>query len=424
MDQRDYSIQVVESLRKGIPPQWGVDCYSVGNEKLIDGVKKYHLSGIADRGIIRFISGSWGAGKTHFFRQLREVAFQNKCLVSNVELDVNSAALNKFQSVFSAIVRQIAVPPFYKFGQAPIEAAPFGTVLRESLAWLATKTREIPNEVPYEQFSSALEALMADRGIDIDFKKMVHEYWKTFLPEAPDPAIVEQTRGEILQWFSGEGTVGSYRKRFGVSKIVNKENAKLMLQSLAGFVRLSGYRGLLILFDEAEQAYSVMRKSALRDAHNNLLSIINNVESLPGLFLIYATTPDFYTDPKHGIVIYGALSGRIGKPNDRHPRALDTIWNLDAVETALEDYQAAAIKIRNIYVQAFSGAESNIPDESVVKEKVAELDSMHPSFAAVRFWRLLVGALIMDFDDHLEGAGETRPTEILYDDVMDRLRED
>ncbi len=421
MDQRIVATQVVESLRKGIPPQRGVDLYSVGNEKLMEGVKKFHLNGIADRGIIRFVSGSWGAGKTHFFRQLREAAFHGDCLVSNVELDVSSAALNKFQSVFAAIVRQIATPSYYA-GHATLEAAPFGTVVRESLAWLATGSRQIGDEIPYEQYTKAGELLMSDHGIDIDFKKMIQKYWETFLPEAPDPAAIEQTRGEILQWFSGEGTVGAFRKRFGVSKIVSKDNAKLMLQSLAAFVRLSGFKGLLILFDEAEQAYSVMRKSALREAHNNLLSLINNIESLPGLFLIYATTPDFFSDPKHGIVVYGALSGRIGKPEERHPRALDTIWNLDAVETKLDDYQEAARKIRAVYAMAYPEADSTLPSESTVADKVAELFRIHPSLAAVRFWRLLVTALISDFDDHMEG--KPRETEKLYDDVMDRLRED
>ena len=56
--------QVIESLRKGVPPQRGVDLYSVGNEKLIDGVKRFHLWAISDGGIIRFVSGSWGAGKS------------------------------------------------------------------------------------------------------------------------------------------------------------------------------------------------------------------------------------------------------------------------------------------------------------------------------------------------------------------------
>lgn len=421
MDQALISTQVVESLRKGIPPQRGVNLYSVGNETLMKKVEEFHLSGIGDRGIIRFISGSWGAGKTHFFRQLREVAFQNDCLVSNVELDVSSAALNKFESVFAAIIRQIETPSYYA-GQSTLEAAPFGTVLRESLAWLAAGRREVGGEISYEQYTKATEALMTDHAIDIDFRKTVQKYWETFLPEAPDPAVVEQTRGEILQWFSGEGTIGSFRKRFGVSKMVSKGNAKLMLQSLAAFVRLSGYKGLLILFDEAEQAYSVMRKSALRQAHNNLLSLINNIELLPGLFLIYATTPDFYSDPTHGIVIYGALSTRIGKPEERPPRALDTIWNLDAVDTKLQDYQDAAMRIRAVYAVAYPGAESALPDEKAVTEKVAELFRMHPSLAAVRFWRLLVTALIADFDDHMEG--EPRTTEKLYDDVMDRLREE
>jgi hypothetical protein len=421
MDQRLIATQVVESLRKGIPPQRGVELYSVGNEKLMEGIKKRHLDSITEQGIIRFVSGSWGAGKTHFFRQLREVSFQNDLLVSSVELGVNSAALNKFDSIFSAIVRQVATPSFYA-SSAPLEVAPFGIVVRESLAWLATGKREIPNEISYEQFSKALDILMSDHGIDIDFKKMIQEYWKTFLPESADPVVIAQTRGEILQWFNGEGAIGTFRKRFGVSKVVNKENAKLILQSLARFVRLSGYRGLIILFDEAEQAYSVMRKSALRDAHNNLLSLINNIESLPGLFLIYATTPDFFTDPKHGIVIYGALSGRIGKPEEKIPRALDTIWNLDAVQTTLEEYQSAAIKIRRVYIQAYPEAETKLPDDKNLAKMVSKLYQRHPSLAAIRFWRLLVTALIMDFDDHLEG--EVRSTEKLYDDVMNRLRED
>jgi hypothetical protein len=262
---------------------------------------------------------------------------------------------------------------------------------------------------------------MADRGIDLDFKKMVQKYWETFLPEAPEPSIAEQTREEILQWFAGEGTVGSYRKRFGVSKMVSKENAKLMLQSLAGFVRLSGYKGLVILFDEAEQAYSVMRKSALRDAHNNLLSLINNVESLNGLFLLYATTPDFYTDPKHGIKIYGALYGRIGEPKEQLPRALDTIWNLDAVKTALADYQSAAKKIRGVYAIAYPEAAESLSSEDEIGKMVEELHAMHPSMAAIGFWRVLVTVLIARFDGQLEG--EVRPTSELYVNVMNRLRE-
>ena len=398
MTQNIVAENIIESLRKGIPPEHGIELYSVGNEKLLNGIKRHHLENINNMGIIRFVSGSWGSGKTHLFRQLREIAFQNNCLVSTVTLDVSSATLNKFEKVFSAIISQISTPSYYS-NIATSEIMPFGVVLQESLFWLSSQNKDITQDVSYNSFSKALDILMSNRGIDIDFKKMVKEYWKTFLPDAPELAAAEQTRGEILQWFTGEGNVIFFRKRFEVGKIVNKENAKLMFKSLAEFVRLSGYKGLIILFDEAEQSYSLMKKSSLKNAHNNLLSLINNIESLPGLFLIYATTPDFYSDPKHGIVMYGALSGRIGKPAKRPPRALDIIWNMDAVKTELDNYQEAAKKIRKVYLMAYPYSEQYLPDEEALNELVSSLYDRHPELATVRFWRLLMTALIMIFDD-------------------------
>ena len=43
MDQSQIANHIVESLRRGIPPQRGVELYSVGNEELIEGIKKRHL---------------------------------------------------------------------------------------------------------------------------------------------------------------------------------------------------------------------------------------------------------------------------------------------------------------------------------------------------------------------------------------------
>ncbi len=419
-DQNNLATNIVNVLRMGIPPQKGVEQYSVGNEKLIEGIKKFHLTGMSNHGIIRFVSGSWGSGKTHFFRLLREIALQNNCLVSNVELDVNSAAMNKFQSIFSAIIRMVATPSYYE--EDKIDIVPFGMVIKESLAWLATGRHEAKYvNVPYEKYQKAVEILMADHSIDIDFKKMVDNYWKTFIIDSPDESVVEKTRGEILQWFCGEGSIGFYRKNFNINKLITKENAKIMLQSLAGFVRLSGYRGLIILFDEAEQAFSIMRQSVLRDAHNNLLSLINNIENVPGLFLIYATVPEFYSDPKYGIIRYGALSGRIGQPDpNRFPRALDKIWNFDAVQTELNDYQEVALKIKNIYLTAYPETENILPNDVEVKKRVEELHKKHSPYAGIKFWRLLVSSMVEDFDNHAEGI--VKSSDKLYYDVMERLK--
>jgi hypothetical protein len=321
------------------------------------------------------------------------------------------------------------------------DAAAFGQVLKESLAYLSTGSRELSNEVSYEDYVKAREALILDRSIDIDFKKMIQKYWETFLPLYLYPGMEDPTRGdilqwsmgetqkqirgEILQWFCGEGGLARYRNRFEVNKMVNKDNAQLMLQSFAGFVRLSGYKGLVILFDEAQQAYSIMRnmrKSPLRDAHKNLLSLIE-IEALKGLFLIYATTPDFFTDPKYGIVTFGALSKRVGKPEpQRQPRALDTIWNFDRVVTELSEYQTAANRILSVYATAYPEATRKLPSGIKLECFVKKLYEIHPELSAVGFWRVLLTALITHFDDHI--GGEIRSAETMYDDVMDRMREE
>lgn len=417
---RRVARQVIESLRKGLPPRKGTDLYSVGHEKLISGIERHLLADIGDGGVIRFISGSWGSGKTHFFRLLRETAFTNECLVSGVELSINESPLNKFQRVFAAIIRNIDTPLCYET-DCSYGSAPFGGVLRETLSYLGTGARQVDSQVTYECFEVAKERLWADQGIDVDFKKMVEAYWRTFLAEGGDSAVQDQQREEALQWFSAEGVATHYRKNYGVNKIITKENAKLMLGSLAAFVKLAGYRGLVILFDEAEMAYSLMRKSSLRDAQNNLLALINDIEELSGLLMVYATTPDFYTDPKHGIVLYGALAGRIGKPEDRPPRALSVIWNLDAVETSLEDYQAAAAKIAGVYATAY-GEEAAIPGDEQLRVFVRDLYELHPQFSAVRFWRVMVTSLVHDLDNSLEGDSE--PLSEVYGSVMDMLREE
>jgi hypothetical protein len=421
MSTQSLAPKIIESLRRGLPPQRGVQQYAVGHDKLIAGVKRFHLDSLDNQGIIRFVSGSWGAGKTHFFRLMRELSFDEGFLVSGVELNVNEAPLNKFERVFFAIVRNITTPTYFReFG--PSQAAPFGIVLREAMVFLATGKHSNDEPISYEHFTKASEILMASNTIDIDFRKIVKFYWETFLPDAPDPGMLEQLRNELLQWFSGEGMLNAYRKRFGVNKLVAKENAKLMLQSLSAFTKLAGYRGLVILCDETEMSYSVMRKSALKDAHNNLLHLINNIEDLPGIFLLYATTPDFYTDPTHGIVIYGALQTRIGKPEDHTPKALEVVWNLDAVPFDIPQYQEAALKIRLLYLQAYPESESVIPDENDIKDFVAKLYDMHPSLSQVRFWRVLTTACVSRMDDAQEGEAVMTPLQT-YREVMDVLKE-
>lgn len=425
---------LIESLRKGIPPQRGVEKYSIGNKRLIEGIRKFHLSQLYNVGKIRFICGSWGSGKTHLFRLIREFAFQENAVVSNVDLSMDTAPFNKFEKVFYSIVRNILTPISYH-DEAYVDITPFRRLIEESLCYLSGVKLTNNEKITPENLSLAIEKLMENKGIDIDFKKMISHYWKSCIQEeklettekenttdqSSEIKTRDQIQEEILQWFAGEGTISSYRD-FKINKIIKKENAKLMLQSLTEFIKLSGYKGIVILFDEAEQSYSIMRKSARKDAYNNLLSLINNIENIPGMFLIYATTPDFYIHEKHGIKIYGALSQRIGMPEDKQPLALDMVWNLDKIHTDLTDYQEAAKKIRKVYLEVFPNSKDSIMDENATLQFVKDLEDGHSEIGTFKqLWRRLVISLIRKFDLQQEGIEVSN--EEINEDFMNVARE-
>lgn len=409
---------IVESLRSGIPPQRFVSSYASGNETFLGNVRKRHLDTDSSRGRIRFISGSWGAGKTHFLRLLREESFSAGYLVSTVELSADSTPFNKFEQVFFEIVRKITSPDMYQDGDLT-RTAPFAEVLRRHLF---AGQEDHADVVSHERLEEVRETLMNSSDLDIDFRRMIVHYWETFLPEGGDPSALAERRGEIMQWFSGEGNIGKYRREYGVQKLVSRANARLMLQCLSRFAIDAGHRGLLILLDEAEMTHSILRKSSLKQAHNNLLHLINSIEESEGLFLVYAATPDFFVDDKYGVIIYGALSQRIGRPEDRPPRALDRVWNLDAFETSADDYLSAASKIMQIYLTAFPDMADELISDDVLRKHVSGLVSQHPEFSHVSAWRVVVTGTVATLDASAEGVA-AKPPQQMYDDIMDELRD-
>ena len=420
MLSRDDAEHIIDRLRYGRPPPYGVREYSAGNKEFLEQIEKRHIRRIkGGHGKIRFISGSWGNGKTHFLSLIREMAFDSNYLVSFVRLSESETPFNRFEEVFCRIMREISSKEMCTPGHDE-PSAPLGEVFRRQL--FKNTSAPLNAAVDRETYDKACRELMGNSGIDIDFRRLVCKYWETFLPEAGDFVMLQDRRDTIMQWFSGEGTIGAYRKEFGVQKLINRSNARLLLNSLSRYAVHAGFNGIVVLFDEAEMSYSTIRKSELKKAHNNLLHLINSIEESPGLFFIYASTPDFYTDERHGIRVYGALAQRIGKPVERPPRALDRVWNLEYIRPELEDFQEAARKIRGLYLNAYPESEQMISDVQSLNDYVRELRNNHARFAVVGFWRVLVKGLIDMFNMQMEGD-KVPPVLQQYNDIMAQLKE-
>lgn len=413
-----HAEEVVNSLRMGIPPRRFASTYSAGWSDFLSNVRKRHLSRVGTAGKMRFISGSWGSGKTHLLRLLAEEAYAVDYLVTTVTLSKDEAPFNKFELVFSRIIRQLTSPEMYAAGDLSL-ATPFGETLRRSL--LRAQQAEEPIRTTYNRESTRL---MENEGIDIDFRRAVCRYWETFTASVEDDpeSSVQEIRGQLLQWFTGEGSIATYRKQYGLIKTITKENAHLMLQSLARFAQHVGYGGIMVLLDESEMQTSVMSRSTLKQAHTNLLHLINGIDESAGLFLIYAATPDFFDDPKHGIQQFGALAMRIGQPPELAPRALDRVWNVDGVEHAPEDFRRAANQLRELYLTMEPEDEELLPSRDELDRFVDEVVRNHPKYGSVSVWRMLVTAVIREFDNRIEGSAP-RDGAQAHEDTMAEFRD-
>ena len=405
--------EIINSLRQGIPPRRNVSSFASGVD-FAGAVSKRHFENGVGSGKIRWVCGNWGSGKTHFLRLLAEEAFANNLLVSNVQLSADQTPFNKFEKVFFEIVRNVTSIEMYQSGNIN-DALPFGQVLKGALY----KRAEIEGglETAYKKLSAEL---LSQTEIDIDFRQIVKLYWETFLTNSSQSQEIELKRARLLNWFEGEGTVGSFRRDYGINKVISKENARIILASLGAFIKWLGYAGLIILFDEAEMTHSTMRKSSLRQAHNNLLHLINEIEACQGLFLIYATVPDFFEDPRHGIQVYGALATRIGKLGDESPLPLDKVWNIDAIESAEKDFTDAANKIHTIYLKAFDGETDELMSQENLAKQIENILSERPEFSAISSWRLAITATIETLDKSLQGA-KIPSAKAQYVDIMKRL---
>ena len=415
----ETAAEIINKLRNGTPSTRYASYYSAGNSDFLESVQKRHLRKSPRAGRIRFVSGSWGSGKTHFLRLVREKAFESGFLVSTVELSADEAPFNKFEEVFRQIVRNITSPEMYADDDL-YRSDPFGEVLKRIML------KGIPGpieSVPYDVLNDVVQNVMSENSIDIDFRRIVTNYLKTYIPDGSDQATLEETRGHLMQWFAGEGTIGDFRSKYGVQKMVNRSNARTMLTGLSRFtVNVGGYSGLLVLLDEAEHTYSTMRRSSLKQAHNNLLHLINGIDHSQGVFLIYTATPDFFISDVYGIQTYGALAQRIGEPGDHPPKAVDRVWNLDRIETSLDQYQAAACKVREIYMVAEPESQEHVLSEDCLRARVEELVRSNPEFSPVRTWRVVITGTVKLLDFSADGEDAPSAGE-LYDDVMADLRE-
>ncbi len=130
------------------------------------------------------------------------------------------------------------------------------------------------------------------------------------------PTLEDPSRELLLGWMMGskEAKLPALRKLGLSPSRITKYNARHMLRSAAQVLRAAGYTGLFIGIDDLdilvsddsleELHYTKMRRE---DAYESLRQLIDDIDTLGGVFFAFAFRRELLEDERRGVKSYQAL---------------------------------------------------------------------------------------------------------------------
>lgn len=266
----------------GTAPPEGCSLFGVGYDTAFAQLRQKFLIEWFDRGISaeKFVIGPFGAGKTHFLRQLMEIAREHDCVTAEVSLNKNIDFTSGLV-VYEEIACQLRAP-----GD---EAKGLRSVLLHAMQRVHDRAASagMPGDEILEAWGAGLEATTFESPAFGRVLRRAVEAHRTGDTDAFEAAV---------RWLSGEVTDKGLSRSVGEGVLsaqqlkVHAHKAKL---SLFQFVRHAGYRGTVVGFDEAEQSMAVDKKKMAK-IFSHLLGEINAIAALHrgSALVVYAVTPD------------------------------------------------------------------------------------------------------------------------------------
>jgi P-loop Domain of unknown function (DUF2791) len=294
---------VLESLRKGLVPERGIDAFAVGIDKQRGEIHRQLDLARSGEGTIKFLRGGYGCGKTFMARLAILDAQARGFATSFVVVSDNDLRFHRFDDVYRKVMREL--------GTAACPRGALGDILDR---WIATVEEGLIASGEREE-SSDFDAKVRQR-LDQDLAAL------TGGQAPPDFVRVVQTifdlkqrgdvaeAGALISWLSGSGNVAASAKRVaGIKGDIGSRVALDYLRGVVEIVKAAGYAGLVIVIDEAETILR-MRTDSRHKSLNGIRQIADAAGSYPGLLWIFTGTPEFF-DSRRGVAGLAPLHDRI-----------------------------------------------------------------------------------------------------------------
>ncbi len=299
---KKISTALINSLGAGVVPRIGVEHIAVGREHELNSLLQ-NLDDIAEGvAAFRFIIGNYGSGKSFMLQLLRNRALEQGFVVADADLSSErrlAGSNNEGLATYRELMSRLST-----------KTRPDGGALVSILeGWINKIQQEVAKETemrPHDDgFDDKVEAkirevvqYIEDLVHGFDFGSVIIAYWRGYRLDD------DNLKNSAMRWLRGEfNTKTEAKAALGVRVIIDDDSWYDYIKLLAKFVAEIGYKGLLILVDEAVNLYQISTTVTREKNYNRLLTMFNDTMQCKAenLGIIIGGTTKFLEDPNRGL---------------------------------------------------------------------------------------------------------------------------
>lgn len=346
-------LHIFESLRSGVVPERGLDAFAVGIERQRAEIGRLLEMADSGEGVFKFLRGGYGCGKTFMARVALMDAQARGFATSFVVVSDNDLHFYKFDHVYRKVVQELGTSVCPRGALGDIIDRWIGKVEDALIDGGANPDASDFDAKVKQRIEEEITSLTGGKAPE-DLGRVLREIF------ALKQAGKVREAGALLSWLSGSENVGAAEKKSaGIKGEITSRDAMDYLQGLLEVIKAAGYKGLVIVIDEAETILR-MRQDVRGKSLNGIRQIIDAAHGYRGLLWIFTGTPEFF-DTRRGVAGLQPLHDRIQFLNEggivtmRQPQ-------LELRPFDKERLKDVALRLRTLYPA---------PDPNVVAAKVS-----------------------------------------------------
>ena len=294
---------VFETLRKGLVPERGIDTFAVGIEKQRGELhRQLELAG-GGEGTIKFLRGGYGCGKTFMARLALLDAQERGFATSFVVVSDNDLKFHRFDDVYRKVMTELGTSSCPRGALSDILDRWIARVEDALIAAGEDEEAADFDEKVQQRLEADLASLTGGQAPQ-DFIRVIQTIFRLKQEGEVSDA------GALISWLCGSGNVAAASKKVaGIKGDIGSRDALDYLRGVLEIVKAAGYKGLLIVIDEAETILR-MRSDSRHKSLNGIRQIADAAGSYPGMLWLFTGTPEFF-DTRHGVAGLEPLHRRI-----------------------------------------------------------------------------------------------------------------